>query len=159
MCNISDWINLRLIACTINLLSLEGIVNMKYCAFEQWQTFTFYLLILDENLHNGFKHHTALELISISIIKLAIIFKNSCVLKNVVNKKKIIIHVWNCAFQLWKSADRFTAQIPCWFAYSYYFMLLYWWVWLSNIIWGQFLGLHNDFSKHNRPLPHWSLDS
>lgn len=36
-----------------------------------------------------------------------------------------------------------------------------WWVWFSNIIWGQFLSClqANDSGKHNRPLPHWSLDN
>lgn len=52
---------------------------MKNCAFERWKTFTFSLLILEENLRNGFKHHTALDLISSCIISLAIIFNNACV--------------------------------------------------------------------------------
>lgn len=51
---------------------------MKDCAFQRWKTFTFSLLILDENLRNGFKHHSALELIPTSIIKLATMFNNAC---------------------------------------------------------------------------------
>lgn len=108
-----------------------NLLSLEDCVFKWWKTFTFSLLILDLNI---------------------ILHSNWYLLES--SRQTVNDWCFSCGknFLLHRlHVGLIIANISC----------CSWWVWFSNIIWGQFLGClqANDSGKHNRPLPHWSLDN